>query len=213
MSRAILFGAGGHARVVLDALLARDPDREVIVLDDAAPAGRPLLHLSVSGGRDWLLANHRPGDVVIPAIGDNRARLALIEWAEKGGFRVETVIHPAAIVGREVVLGAGCFLAAGAIVNPCSTVGRGVIVNTAASIDHDCRIGDGVHLAPGVRLCGTVTLGARTLVGVGAVVIPGRTVGADVVIAAGAAVAADVRDGQRVGGVPARPFAMPDREP
>ncbi|MFS0738533.1 acetyltransferase [Sphingomonas sp. 1P06PA] len=213
MSRAILFGAGGHARVVLDALLACDPDRSVILLDDAAQPGRTLLHLEVSGGRDWLLANHRPDDAIIPAIGDNRARLALIDWANDRGFTIETVIHPAAVVGREVSLGGGSFLAAGAIVNPCSTLGRGVIVNTAASVDHDCTIGDGVHLAPGVRLCGTVTLGARSLVGVGAVVIPGRVIGADVVIAAGAAVAADIADGLRVGGVPARPFAVPDREP
>lgn len=207
MNRAILMGAGGHAKVVLDAVLACAPGREVIVLDDAAAIGRPLLHLAVAGRRGWLAEHGRPSDTIVPAIGDNSARLALIDWAEQAGHAIETVIHPGAIVGRAVEMAAGSFLAAGAIVNPGARLGRGVIVNTAASVDLDCTVGDGAHLAPGARLCATVALGARTLVGAGAIVIPHRRLGEDVVVAAGAVVVADVDDRQRVGGVPARPFA------
>ena len=85
--------------------------------------------------------------------------------------------------------------------SPCE---RYAIVNTNASVDHDCRIGEFVHVAPGVAICGGVRVGAGTLVGVGARVLPNVTIGARAVIGAGAVVVHDVPDGAMVTGVPAR---------
>jgi acetyltransferase-like isoleucine patch superfamily enzyme len=78
------------------------------------------------------------------------------------------------------------------------------IVNTVASVDHDCVLGDFVHVAPGARLCGGVTVAAGAFIGAGAVVVPGRRIGADAIIAAGAVVLTDVPDGSVAAGNPAR---------
>jgi acetyltransferase-like isoleucine patch superfamily enzyme len=81
-----------------------------------------------------------------------------------------------------------------------------VIVNTCSCIDHDCVVGDFVHVAPGARICGGVEVGAGSLVGAGCVIVPGIKVGAGCVLGAGAVVLDDIPAGTRVAGNPARPL-------
>lgn len=203
MQSLILFGAGGHAKVVLDALNSAGRDVLGLIDDDPAATGRMILAAPVLGTRDVLAREHR-GAGIVPAIGVNGARAALLDWLAQGGFAVAGAIHPRATIGAGVELGDGCFLAAGAVVNPDTRIGAGAIVNTCASVDHDCRIGRAVHIAPGARLCGGVTIGDETLIGTGTVVIPGIRIGARAVIGAGSVVIRDVPDGARVAGNPAR---------
>ena len=99
----------------------------------------------------------------------------------------------------------------GAVVNALAHLERGVIVNTHASIDHDCRIGAFAHVAPGVALAGDVTVGEGALIGIGAAVVPGRTIGAWSTVGAGASVVGDVAPGETVVGVPARPLRRGQR--
>jgi UDP-N-acetylbacillosamine N-acetyltransferase len=95
-------------------------------------------------------------------------------------------------------------LAAGSVVNPGATLGRNVIVNTCASVDHDCVLEDGVHISPGAHLGGGVTVGRGTWIGIGAVVRDHVMIGAGVTIGAGAVVVKDIPDGVMAYGVPAR---------
>jgi acetyltransferase EpsM len=94
-----------------------------------------------------------------------------------------------------------------------SRIGKHAIVNTSASIDHDCAIGDYVHLAPGVHLAGSVRVGEGAFIGIGASVIPGITIGAGAVVGAGAAVIRDVPDRAVVVGVPARVKSLRSASP
>jgi sugar O-acyltransferase (sialic acid O-acetyltransferase NeuD family) len=202
--RLILFGAGGHAKVVLEAFLARCPAGEVAVLDDdPARAGEVLLGHPIRGGRDWLSDNW-PGIAVIAALGDNRRRDDLIQDLKRLRRPLRTIIHPNAVVSPSARIGDACFLAAGAIVNAEAVIDEGSILNTGAGIDHDCRIGRAAHIAPGAHLCGTVTIGARALIGTGAAIIPGRSVGEDARIGAASAVVCDVPAGEIWAGCPAR---------
>ena len=202
----VIFGSGGHAKVLVEAVRARTAERPIHLVDDSPDAvKRLILGLSVSGGREWLLSV-RPGSSVALGIGDNAARDTMAEWLLDHGFALETVVHPSAIVGRTVGIGDGAFIAAGAVLIADSEIGQAAIVNTGASVDHDCRLGTAVHLGPGVRLCGNVQVGDRTLIGVGSAVLPGIRIGADAVIGGGSAVATNVPDGQRVAGCPARPL-------
>lgn len=202
--RLILFGAGGHAKVALEAFLAGCPTGEIAVLDDdPARAGTALLDHKIRGGREWLASNW-PGVAVMPALGDNRRRDALLGELARIKRPLRTVIHPAATVSASAKIGGGCLLVAGAIVNAEAELEDGVIVNTGASVDHDCRIGRAAHIAPGARLCGTVRIGARVLVGTASAVIPGIEIGEDAVIGAGSAVVRDVPPGETWGGAPAK---------
>lgn len=202
----IVFGSGGHAKVVIEAVRARSPGRSIILIDDdPLAANRTVLGLAVSGTREWLSSNAR-GSAVALGVGDNRARAGLLDWLVAQGREIESVVHPSAIVGHTVEIAPGAFLAAGSIVLADSRIGPAAIVNTAASVDHDCLIGAAAHIAPGVRLCGNVHIGERSLVGVGTSVRPGVRISADVVVGAGSAVIGDLHDGGVYAGCPARPL-------
>lgn len=202
-----VFGASGHAKVVID-ILERMPDIGVVFAVDDAPAvkGRSLCGYRIIGGRDELLARHPRTAAGIVTIGDNTARRDVAAWLVARGFRLQRAIHPAAMLARDVTVGDGTVVMAGCVINTDSVVGANVIVNTGATIDHDCAIGDGVHIAPGCHLCGGVKIGAGSFLGAGTTVVPGVRIGADVVIGAGSTVLDHVADGARVAGSPARPL-------
>lgn len=193
-------GAGGHAKVVIRALLASG-HTVAGVFDDRVELQKTLiLGIPVIGTIDDL--QRQPARPVVVAIGDNHTRQAIVQrldvaWA--------TVIHPTAIVDETVKVGLGSVVMAGAVIQVDTVIGDHAIVNTTASIDHDCVIGAFSHIAPGAHLAGECRMGDGVLVGVGAAVIPQIEVGEWTVVGAGAAVVKDVPSHQVVTGVPARP--------
>lgn len=202
----VVFGSGGHAKAVVEAVLARTPRRRIVILDDSVEArDRRLLAIQVTGGRE-LLSGSLKGAPVAPAVGQNGSRSKLMDWLTSHDHKLETVIHPAAVVGATVRIRAGAFVAAGAILIADARIGAGAIVNTGATIDHDCEIGDAAHIAPGAHLCGSVHVGARTLIGVGSSVRQGITIGNDITVGAGSVVVCNLAGGGTFAGNPARPI-------
>lgn len=200
----VVFGSGGHSKVVIEAVRAREPDRPIVILDDVPEAkGRRILGLGVSGGRDFL-SRELKGARVALAIGQNSIRAQLLEFVLSNGIHAETVIHPAASIGATVTIGAGAFVAAGAILVADARIGAGSIINTGATVDHDCEIGKAAHIAPGVNLCGNVRVGDRSLIGVGSSVRPGIVIGDDITIGAGSVVVSDLTEAGIFAGNPAR---------
>jgi len=198
----VVFGCGGHGRVIADALL-RAQEPVAGFLDDDPPAatvdGLPVLGSRECLGRaDFLLAH-----AVIIGVGDAAIRRALSTAVLDRGGALATAVHPAAVIARGVVIGAGTAIMAGAIVNTGSSIGRFAVVNTGATVDHDCVIEDGVHVSPGCHLAGAVVCAADAFIGTGANVIPKIRIGARAVVAAGATVIADVPPGVLVAGRPA----------
>ena len=101
-------------------------------------------------------------------------------------------------------MGDGVMVAANATLNPLVELGTGVICNTSSSIDHECKIGDFTHIAPGAVLCGNVLVGKGTFVGANSVVRQGIKIGNNVTIGAGTVVVKDIPDGATVVGNPAK---------
>lgn len=205
--RILIIGAGGHGRVVADAILqcqAHGSPVQVVGFldDDGTRAGMTWLQIPVLGTLSAI--DTVPHDAVVVAIGDNATRRRLAHTAAVASRPHVVVRHPTAIVAPEVTLGDGSMVSAGAIIATGAGVGRSCIVNTGCVIDHDCRIGDWAHVAPRAVLGGDVTVGSLAFIGIGATVLPGRHIGEAAIVGAGAVVTNDVAPGTVVTGVPAR---------
>ena len=197
----IVFGAGGHGRVVVDAAMAAGWSIRAWI--DDCPTSREQFGISITAAReiawDQFVAN-----AFVVAVGKNRVRAEIYERLVKLGLTPATVVHPSAVVSRQAQIGAGTMAAAGVVVNPAAGIGVDCILNTGCIVDHDCWVEAHCHLCPGVRLAGTVAVGSGSMIGTGAVILPGIKIGERCVIGAGALVTKDVADGLVAYGNPAR---------
>ncbi|MCB1792017.1 MAG: acetyltransferase [Gammaproteobacteria bacterium] len=209
----LIVGAGGHGKVVADAALLQAAWQKIAFVD-RDPNVTETLGLPVFSGEpadDQLREDF--SDAVV-AIGNAATRLTLLDSLHRMGYRLPVIQHPRAVVSTRSEIGPGSVLFANAVVNPDCVLGRGCIVNTAATIDHDCVLAEGVHIAPGAHLAGGVRVGRATWIGLGACVREYLSIGDEVTIGAGAVVVNDIRAGQCVAGVPARPdFGSNTRQP
>ena len=211
--RILVWGAGGHGRVVADVVRAAGGTVAGFVDRDAARVGRPtapgapLVLLSEAELLRVLADGHPDGrgwDALALGIGDNRARLRA--FAAAAGAPWPVLAHPSAVLSPSARLEAGTVVMPLAVLNADARVGRAAIVNTGAVVEHDCVVGDGAHLSPRCVLAGGARVGEGAWVGAGATVLPGVSVGPWAVVGAGAVVVRDVPGGTVVAGVPARPL-------
>ena len=205
----VIWGASGHAKVAADILSLIPEYRLAGFVDDVNPERHEESFFGstvIAGNKDKLIEKLRNQGVrhALIGIGDNEARLGLAELLKDYGFQLIKAIHPSAIIGSDVTVGEGSLVAAGAVINASTKIGKCGIINTCARVDHDCVISDGVHIGPGCRVAGDVTVGKYAWLGIGATVIDKRSIGQGSVVGAGAVVIGDVPDAVVVTGVPAR---------
>ncbi|HTY81959.1 MAG TPA: acetyltransferase [Dehalococcoidales bacterium] len=203
----VIFGAGGHGRVVLDIL---KHDRRVNLagfIDDNRNSHQKIIDgVRVLGDvtrLPELIAAHNLDGCVV-AIGDNKVRAKLFAKVKHLGLKLENAIHPNALIAKDVEIGEGVVIASGAIINTGTRIGNNVIINTGVVIDHNNIIEDNVHISPGAKLAGEVTVKKYAHVGIGVTVVPHLTIGESAVVGAGAVVQEDIPDDSTAVGVPAR---------
>lgn len=196
-----VYGAGGHAHVVIDVL--RSQGIGIKGIFDDRPANRHPLHQDVQPGIRLTGQANFPAlqAPLILCVGGNAERAELVEMLTA---RYGIACHPSALVAASSTIGEGTVILHGAIIQPHTIIGRHVLVNTAASIDHDNRIGDFAHISPHVTLCGHVEVGEGTHIGAGAIVIPKVKIGKWTTVGAGAVVLHDIGDHVTAVGNPAR---------
>lgn len=208
MSRpVVIIGAGGHAKVVADTLVAMGRVVRGFLDIDPARWSSTVNGLPVIGGDDALTQGNSDEVELANGIGSVRSlevRRAAFERFRAIGFRFVTVVHPRAVVSSSARLEEGAQIMAGAIIQPNVVIGENTIVNTGAIVDHDCRIGAHCHVAPGCTLSGNVTIGDASHIGTGASVNQGVRLGTGTLVGAGAAVVFDHQGGATLIGVPAR---------
>ena len=203
----LVWGAGGHGKVLTDALLAASQWEVAGIIDeDGNKNNTEVLGINVTLFEGDLreAAKRFRCDAVAVAIGDNYTRCEKFQLLRDAGLSAANVVHPSAHVSPFVKLGEGVVILAGATVNPGTIIEDNVCVNTAASVDHDNHLAYSCHIFPHATLTGTVHIEEFAYVGAGAVVTPNRKVGKYSFVGAGAVVVNDVPEGAVVCGVPAK---------
>jgi len=203
LKKIILIGASGQGKVVAEVLRACGTWELIGFLDDDENKPREFAGYPVLGPSSHLPDLSKDAQVVI-TIGDNKVRGEKARQAKESGRTLPVIIHPSAVVAPDAKIGEGTVIMAGSIIQPGTQIAMNGIINTGATIDHDCRLYDNVHICPGAHLAGNVVVQARAWVGIGSSIIQNLNIGEDAIVGAGAAVVADVSPGTTVGGVPAK---------
>jgi len=202
----VLLGMGGHARVLLDVMCGLRMN--VIGFVDHSPKDNVLNGIHYLGNDEEFLSNFSPEKTCLVnglgGVADTNARKEIFERYKSHGYNFISVIHPSAIIAQDVVLGEGCQLMAGVIIQPGVECGNNVLINTRACVDHDCVIGAHSHISIGSVLSGAIVVGEGAHLGAGCAIIQNVNIGANSTVGAGSVVVNAVAAGQTVVGVPAR---------
>ena len=191
-----LYGASGHGKVIAD-ILQLMGEQSLAFIDDADKKGS-YNNLPCFFPQK---VNFEMGDKAIISIGSNSTRATV---AGRISTPFVNAIHPKAVIANDFIYGSGNAIMAGSIINPGSHIGNHCIINTSAVIDHECILGDFVHISPNATLCGQVFVESLAWIGAAAVILPGIKVGKGAIVGAGAVVTKNVPQGAVVMGNPAR---------
>lgn len=207
MKRLAIMGASGHGKVVAETAELNKWD-EIVFFDDAWPNIIQNGPWPVSGNFSILKDKKNEFDGILVAIGNNVIRILKYQELIGIGAEISTLIHPDATVSKYADIGQGSVIFAKSVINAGTRLGLGCIVNTSATIDHDCLLGQGVHLSPGSHLAGGVKVGDLSWIGIGACVRELIEIGNRVIVGAGAVVVKNISENQMVAGVPAEPLVV-----
>ncbi len=206
----VIIGGGGHAKVMIDLVENLKIYKIVGLVDQALKKGSRLLSVEVLGGDEVLPKLFKKGVRLavlgVGSWGDHKLRDQIYARVKFLGFKFPALIHPEATVSKYATLSDGVQLMAKSCIGPAATIGENSVVNTATIVEHDCFLGRNVYTGSSVIFSGNVTVNEGTFIGSGVCIIPKVVIGKQCLIAAGAVVVSDVKDFEKVKGVPARSY-------
>ncbi|NMA83791.1 MAG: acetyltransferase [Epulopiscium sp.] len=198
----IIIGASGHGKVVADIAIKMNKWQSIAFLDDDESI-KTSMGLEVIGKTADAFTYKDEADFFV-AIGSNVTREKIQEKLIEEGLNVVSLIHPSSVIGTDLEIGIGTAIMAGVVVNGSTRIGKGCIINTSSSLDHDNVIDDYVHISPGVRTAGNVRVGKGSWIGIGSVVSNNVNICSDCKLGAGAVVVKDITEPGTYVGVPVR---------
>jgi sugar O-acyltransferase (sialic acid O-acetyltransferase NeuD family) len=207
---ALIVGYSGHAFVALDILISQK--YQILGYCDITEKESSPFNIKYLGkeSEEHPLSILAKNEYFV-GIGDNHTRGKVLDGlATLLNKPALNVIHKKAVCSKHIEVNpqGGVLIAANATINTFSKIGKGAICNTSSSIDHECIIGNYVHIAPGAVLCGNVIVGDFTFIGANSVIKQGVSIGKNVIIGAGSVVIKDIPDNAVVAGNPAKPLII-----
>lgn len=198
----IIIGASGHGKVVADIAQKINRWKDINFLDDDDLI-KSSMGIKIVGKSTDALKFLEDNDIFV-AIGNNVIREKIQNNLEAKGASIPILIHPSVVIGEQVEILSGTVVMAGCVINCCTSIGKGCIINTGATIDHDSYIQDFVHISPGTHLAGTVKVGKGSWLGIGSSISNNVNITSGCKIGAGAVVINDITEPGVYVGVPVR---------
>ena len=208
MENIILIGSSGHARVIIDIIEKVNLFSIAGFIDSFRKSGEETYNYPVLGSETdipHLIAKHKITGYIV-AVGDNWTRKKMNDKVASLdlGLNLISVIHPSAVIGKNVSIAEGTVIMAGVVINSDSSIGRGCLLNTSSSLDHDCRMEEYSSLAPHATTGGNVSIGAFSSVSLSACISNKLTIGKHTIIGAGSVVLENIPDLKLAFGTPAK---------
>ena len=201
MKKLAIVGASGHGKVVAD--LAEILGYQVFFFDDAFPNKKKLAHWDILGSFSDLLSDQKSYEGAVVAIGNNNIRNEFSNKLSLANFSLPVLIHPSSIVSKYADIKQGTVIFANTVINAFVQIGEYCIINTNAIVEHDCIIGNAVHLSPNVALAGATKVENFAWLGIGSVTRQLVTLGKNAIVGANSTVIHDVPANCTVVGSPA----------
>jgi len=198
----IIIGASGHGKVVADIAIKMNKWQSIAFLDDDESI-KTSMGLEVIGKTADAFTYKEEADFFV-AIGSNTTREKVQDKLKAEGIDLVTLVHPSAVTGTDVEIGIGTVAMAGVVINSSTRIGKGCIINTSSSLDHDNAIEDYVHISPGVKTAGSVSIGKGTWLGIGSVVSNNINICSGCKVGAGAVIVKNITEPGTYVGVPVR---------
>lgn len=208
MSKILLLGSGGHARVVLETLLQSYAPEQIGLIDPSKEVGTTIFGSAVLGGDEKLPELRTQGwTQAICGVGSVTScelRVKLVQLLRELAYDMPAIIDQMATVSPFAQVGNGTYIGKRATVQPGAVIGQMCILNTGCIVEHDCQVGDFSHVSSGSVLLGGVCVGQETLIGAGSTVRQMQQIGSKVIVGAGSVVVSDLPDNSRAYGNPCR---------
>ena len=205
MRKLLLIGGGGHCHSVIDSVIALGLFNDIGIVDSNVNS---CLGVPVIGDDHDIPELRKTGwneaFITVGSIGNTSIRRKLYDMVKYYNFIVPIIIDPTAIIAKGVGIQEGSFIGKKTVINTGTSVGVCSIINTGSLIEHDCLVGDFVHVSSGSTICGQVRIGNNTHVGAGSVIRQGIEIGEKVLIGVGSVVVKDVPDNVKAYGNPCR---------
>ena len=206
MKNILIYGASGHAKMIVDIIQRNNNYTMIGFLDSFKPMGEVVFGYDVIGDLDQLpqLIKELNIEGIIIGIGENSTRRVAYHKIKTIAPQLEfvTVIHPSATLATDVSIIEGTVIMANVVINANANVGRFCILNTASTLGHDCHMADFSSLASGATIGGNVHIGVCSAICLGATIIHNLKIGNDTVIGAGSLVLKSVGDKKTAFGSP-----------
>lgn len=199
MRKLVIFGAGGHAKVIAD-IAIKNGFEIAGFLDDNDAITEVIGYKKLGKISDCV--KFKETCVFAIGIGNNAVRKRIYE--SYPDLEYPTLVHPTACLGIETKIGKGTVVMPMVVVNVCAHVGEFCVLNTGAVIEHDCVVGDFTLIAPNATLCGGVKVGKMVWMGACSAVNPVVKICDNVTVGSGGVITKDITEEGTYVGVPGR---------
>ncbi|TDJ87940.1 UDP-N-acetylbacillosamine N-acetyltransferase [Campylobacter volucris] len=184
-----IYGASGHGLVCADVAINMGYTN-IIFLDD----NKGLKYSAKLEKHDMFIA-----------IGANAIREKVFNQVKQDGFKIVNLIHKSAIISPSVSLDdEGILIMPNVVVNAKASIKKGVILNTASVVEHECFVDEFSHISIGAKIAGNVKIGKRCFLGVNSSIIPCINLNDDITLGAGGVIVKDINCKGTYVGIPAK---------